>query len=57
MTPNLIEFLKVSTIVIAFSGLILFMRHYMLSIDDSRPEETLEEYSSEEAPIIETRRA
>ena len=51
MNPNLIEFLKVATIVVSFSSLILFMRHYILSIDDTREEETteLEHTSKEEA--------
>jgi len=34
MTGNLAEFLKVLTIVVSWSSLILIGRHYMLSIDD-----------------------
>ena len=36
MSGNLVEFLKVLTIVITWSTGILVGRHYMLSIDDSR---------------------
>ena len=39
MSGNLAEFLKVLTIVVSWSTLILVGRHYMLSIDDSREEE------------------
>ena len=39
MSANLIEFLKVLTIVVTWSTLILAGRHAMLSIDDSREEE------------------
>ena len=45
MSGNLAEFLKVFTIVVSWSSLILVGRHYMLSIDDSQEEvsEDLEE--------------
>ena len=39
MSQNLVEFLKVLTIVVTWSTCILAGRHYMLSIDDSREEE------------------
>ena len=39
MSGNLIEFLKVLTIVITWSTGILVGRHYMLSIDTSRDKE------------------
>ena len=39
MSGNLVEFLKVLTIVITWSTGILVGRHYMLSIDTSRDEE------------------
>ena len=39
MSGNLLEFLKVLTIVVAWSSLILTMRHYMLSLEDSGKEE------------------
>ena len=39
MSGNLAEFLKVLTIVVSWSTLILVGRHYMLSIDDSREED------------------
>ena len=38
MSANLIEFLKVLTIVITWSTGILVGRHYMLSIDTTRDE-------------------
>ena len=38
MSGNLIEFLKVLTIVITWSTGILVGRHYMLSIDTTRDE-------------------
>ena len=43
MSQNLVEFLKVLTIVVTWSTLILVGRHYMLSIDDSREEADSEE--------------
>ena len=39
MSGNLVEFLKVLTIVVAWSTGILVGRHYMLSIDTSREDE------------------
>ena len=39
MSENLLEFLKVLTIVVTWSSLILAMRHYMLSLEDSSEEE------------------
>ena len=39
MSGNLAEFLKVLTIVVSWSTLILVGRHYMISIDDSREED------------------
>ena len=39
MSGNLIEFLKVLTIVVTWSTGILVGRHYMLSIDTSREDE------------------
>ena len=39
MSQNLVEFLKVLTIVVSWSTCILAGRHYMLSIDDSREED------------------
>ena len=39
MSGNLVEFLKVLTIVVTWSTGILVGRHYMLSIDTSREEE------------------
>jgi hypothetical protein len=41
MSENLLEFLKVLTIVVTWSSLILTMRHYMLSLDGSSNEEEL----------------
>ena len=38
MSANLVEFLKVLTIVVTWSTGILVGRHYMLSIDTSRDE-------------------
>tara|TARA_B100000242_G_scaffold101461_1_gene69849 strand:- start:193 stop:357 length:165 start_codon:yes stop_codon:yes gene_type:complete len=40
MSGNLAEFLKVLLIVVTWSTGILVGRHYMLSIDDSREEES-----------------
>ena len=40
MSQNLVEFLKVLMIVTTWSTLILVGRHYMLSIDSSREEES-----------------
>ena len=48
MSGNLAEFLKVLTIVVSWSTLILAGRHYMLSIDDSREEEDLVEEHEEQ---------
>ena len=39
MSGNLVEFLKVLTIVVTWSTGILVGRHYMLSIDTSREDE------------------
>ncbi len=39
MSGNLAEFLKVLTIVVSWSTLILVGRHYMLSLDESEEEE------------------
>ena len=39
MSQNLIEFLKVLTIVVSFSGLLIAGRHYMLSLDEEEVEE------------------
>ena len=39
MSGNLIEFLKVLTIVVTWSTLILVGRHAMLSFDEETPEE------------------
>ena len=51
MSGNLIEFLKVLTIVITWSTGILVGRHYMLSIDTSRDgEEDSAEQPAEELP-------
>ena len=49
MSGNLVEFLKVLTIVITWSTGILVGRHYMLSIDTSREEEE----DSAEQPVEE----
>ena len=48
MSGNLAEFLKVLTIVVSWSTLILVGRHYMLSIDSSR-----DEVDEDENPIRE----
>ena len=48
MSANLAEFLKVLTIVVAWSTCILAGRHYMLSIDTSREEEKDEVEEQEE---------
>ena len=40
MSGNLAEFIKVLLIVVTWSTGILVGRHYMLSIDDSREEES-----------------
>ena len=49
MSGNLIEFLKVLTIVVTWSTGILVGRHYMLSIDTSREdeEELIEEHEEQ----------
>ena len=39
MSSNLTEFLKVLTIVVSWSTLILVGRHYMLSIDEPQEDE------------------
>ena len=51
MSGNLAEFLKVLTIVVSWSTLILVGRHYMLSIDDSRENEkdVIEDHREQEA--------
>ena len=48
MSQNLIEFLKVLTIVVTWSTGILVGRHYMLSIDTEREEDTIPEQSKGE---------
>ena len=49
MSGNLAEFLKVFTIVVSWSSLILVGRHYMLSIDDSQEEEVSEDLEEQKA--------
>ena len=52
MSGNLIEFLKVLTIVVTWSTGILVGRHYMLSIDTSREEnDDTQALQSEEAEL------
>ena len=52
MSGNLIEFLKVLTIVVTWSTGILVGRHYMLSIDTSREEnDNPQALQSEEAEL------
>ena len=48
MSQNLVEFLKVLTIVVTWSTLILVGRRAMLSIDDSREEKDLIEEQEEQ---------
>ena len=43
MSGNLTEFLKVLTIVVTWSTLILTGRHYMLSFDGKEEDEDIEE--------------
>ena len=55
MSQNLVEFLKVLTIVVTWSTCIFVGRHYMLSIDDSREEEDdLDTLLNEESRVNET---
>ena len=55
MSQNLVEFLKVLTIVVTWSTCIVVGRHYMLSIDDSREEEDdLDTLLNEESRVNET---
>ena len=50
MSGNLAEFLKVFTIVVSWSSLILIGRHYMLSIDDTEEErDTLDSLEDQKA--------
>ncbi len=51
MSQNLMEFLKVLTIVITFSGCIIAGRHYMLSLDDAdeEPEDSINIVEEKEA--------
>ena len=41
MSSNLIEFVKVFTLVFSFSGLILIGRHYMSKLEDDTDDENI----------------
>ena len=50
MSGNLFEFIKVFTLVFAFSGLILAGRRYMLKWDEEDQESSVENFPKKEVP-------